>query len=468
MPKVWSITSQRGFSAVEILLAATLFGALVTALIGAIVYGRASVDTAGDRARASMIAEEGIEAARNIRDSAYANLTVGTFGIAQSGSQWTLSGTSDTTDIYTRQVIIAAAGTNRKSVTSTVSWTQAGQTRQVSATTQLTNWKAAIKSWLTATYAGAYDAASTNNGIEVATEGNYAYVVRSDGTPDFLIVNISNPAAPTLVGSLSLAGIPTDVALNGNYAYVSNSGDSTEFQVVNITNPATPTLSGTYDALGAADGLAVTVSGGYAWLSRAANSGIAELSIVNITNPASPSLAGSYGNNNTMRAVYVANNYAYIGTDSDTQEVMIVNFTGGLTFPPVAATINLTGTNNVTAIEAVGNTLFIGQGAILYAYNITNPAAPALLGSVTTTGSGVINDLDFDSTGTYAFLGTAATAAEFQVVTITNPASMAISRIVDLAGTASALGGVAYNTTLNSVAGASAADTLEAPVFIPN
>ena len=43
---------QRGFSPVEILLAATVFGFVVTALIGAIVYGRASTASAGERARA--------------------------------------------------------------------------------------------------------------------------------------------------------------------------------------------------------------------------------------------------------------------------------------------------------------------------------------------------------------------------------------------------------------------------------
>src|SRR5688572_29868315 len=92
MPKAWSLIkvrravklpSQQGFSVVEVLLAATVFGFLVTALIGAIVYGRASTAAAGDRARAVILAEEGVEAVRNLRDAAYANLTDGTYGLAQ-------------------------------------------------------------------------------------------------------------------------------------------------------------------------------------------------------------------------------------------------------------------------------------------------------------------------------------------------------------------------------------------------
>ncbi|HXH27151.1 MAG TPA: hypothetical protein VNG90_04600, partial [Candidatus Acidoferrum sp.] len=58
-PKAWwIIKSAAGFSVVEVLLAATIFGMLVTALIGALVYGQAASVDAGEQARANMIAEE--------------------------------------------------------------------------------------------------------------------------------------------------------------------------------------------------------------------------------------------------------------------------------------------------------------------------------------------------------------------------------------------------------------------------
>lgn len=79
MPRVWSLIKlrrmrERGFSPVELLLAATVFGMLVTTLIGAIVYGRESTADAGERARAMLLAEEGIEAVRNIGNASFANL----------------------------------------------------------------------------------------------------------------------------------------------------------------------------------------------------------------------------------------------------------------------------------------------------------------------------------------------------------------------------------------------------------
>src|SRR5882672_2011870 len=147
MRKAWlPIKNQRGFSVVEVLLAAVVFGFLVTGLIGAIVYGRASSEAAGDRVQANLLAEEGIEATRNIGTAAYANLVDGTYGLVQSGNQWTLSGSSDTSGIYTRQVVIATAATNRKSVTSTVTWPQSGGTTgSVTLTSRLVNWAAATK-----------------------------------------------------------------------------------------------------------------------------------------------------------------------------------------------------------------------------------------------------------------------------------------------------------------------------------
>lgn len=148
MPKVWSITSptsQRGFSVVELLLAVTIFGFLVTALIGALVYGRSGTASAGDRQRAVLLAEEGIEATRNISDASFTNLVNGTYGLVQSGGIWTLSGSSDVSSIYTRQVAIATASTSSKTITSTVSWPQTGGTTgTVTLTSRLTNWEAAL------------------------------------------------------------------------------------------------------------------------------------------------------------------------------------------------------------------------------------------------------------------------------------------------------------------------------------
>lgn len=149
MKKVWFPIrlNQRGFSPVEVLLAAAVFGFLVVALVGAIIYGRESTSSSGDRARAAFLADEGLQAVRNLRDAndaTYMNTASSTnYGLSQT-TQWALSGTQDTNGIYTRQVTITPLDSNRKNVTVTVSWPNGNSTSQVSVSGRFTNWLATI------------------------------------------------------------------------------------------------------------------------------------------------------------------------------------------------------------------------------------------------------------------------------------------------------------------------------------
>lgn len=139
--KEWLIINRNGFSLVEIVLASSIFALLVTILIGAYLYGQESTTMAGSRARATMLAEEGLEAVRNIRDSSFSNLSDGTHGLSTSGNQWNISGSQDVTDIFTRQIIISSIDSNRKSVTANVTWQQNPQRNGiVSIATRFTNW----------------------------------------------------------------------------------------------------------------------------------------------------------------------------------------------------------------------------------------------------------------------------------------------------------------------------------------
>lgn len=249
MSKVWLTTKSRqqllrqaGFSVVELLLAVTIFGMLTSGLIGAVVYGRGSSDNATDHNKAYQLAEEGLDAARNMGNSSYALLTLGNHGLLQSAGQWSFNGLNDTTGIYTRTVNVASAGTNRLLVTSTVTWNVTGATDSVVLTTRIVNWEAAIKQWSAALNPGLADATGTNAGLKVATQGNYAYMVRNATTSNFAVFNIST-TTPSLVVSTSFSNTPADIAVSGNYAYVVTNTSSTGLEIIDISNPASPTLA---------------------------------------------------------------------------------------------------------------------------------------------------------------------------------------------------------------------------------
>jgi hypothetical protein len=469
MLKAWSVINrQSGFSIVEILLAVAVFGLLVTSLIGAIVYGQTSAAGAGDRGRAVFLAEEGVEATRNIATAAYANLADGTYGLTQSANQWVLSGTSDTSGIYTRQVVIATAATNRKSITSTVTWVRpGGSTNSVSVTSRLANWAAATKLWTNAIQAGSADVTGAANAVKTASVGNFAYTVLSATTNNFVITNVSNPAAPVNLSTITLAGTPTSIYVVGNYAYITNISDTAELQVVDISVPATPVLKASVDMIGTGDGLGVFVSGNYAYVVRAsdATTNANELTIVNVTTPITPTVTGGYNNNIAMNDVTVSGTTAYIATSSTTAEMLIVNVATPAA-PTLSGTFNPTTTTTALTVAVFGTTALLGTGTTLYTVNVATPATPTQLGSF--TAAGIINEVDYDITNKFAFLGTVATAAEFQVVNIATPASMTLGKTVDITGTTSTLGGISYNTSLDIVTGASAADTQEVTVLTRN
>lgn len=137
----YQLQTTKGFSLVEVILASSIFVLLVTALIGAYLYGQEATALAGNLARATMLAEEGLEVVRNIRDANFSNLTDGTYGLATTSNQWNLSGSQDATDIFTRQIVISTVDAERKSVTANITWQQNPQRAGlVSLTSRFTNW----------------------------------------------------------------------------------------------------------------------------------------------------------------------------------------------------------------------------------------------------------------------------------------------------------------------------------------
>lgn len=141
----YHLQANKGFSVVEVLLAVSVMALIITGFTGAIIYGQESTVVAASQARATFIAEEGLEAVRNIRDSGFANLTDGTFGLSTSSSQWSFNDSADVTDNFTRDINITSVDANRKQVVSTVTWQQTpSRTGNVALTTYLTHWKTTV------------------------------------------------------------------------------------------------------------------------------------------------------------------------------------------------------------------------------------------------------------------------------------------------------------------------------------
>jgi PGF-pre-PGF domain-containing protein len=141
---------------------------------------------------------------------------------------------------------------------------------------------------------GSYD---TGNQKSVVIKNDYAYVAGGSG---LLIINISNPDLPRL--ERSVPGNAEDVAIKDNYAYVADSESG--ILIVDITNPGSPQIVATYSNSGQA--FSLDVENNYAYI--ASDSGLFSL---NISDPKSPGLVESY---KTIYAgdIAVKNKYAYV------------------------------------------------------------------------------------------------------------------------------------------------------------
>jgi hypothetical protein len=83
--------------------------------------------------------------------------------------------------------------------------------------------------------------------IAIAVQGRYVYIATAAASNPFLVYDVSNPGKPAQVSSTNMAQSPTALDVQGRYVYHLN-GNNT-LSVVDVSNPASPSVSGTTAAL---------------------------------------------------------------------------------------------------------------------------------------------------------------------------------------------------------------------------
>ncbi len=468
-----------GFSLIEALLAGSLLALVVFTLSSVMIFGQESSRISGDRQRATSLAEEGLEAVRNMSEASFSSLTTGPHGLVISSNKWQFSGTQDNPEIFARTINIADINAYTKSVTSTVTWAASPQrTGSVSLNSRFTNWRrAGVSNWASTTVESGYGTTTDNtqNGVVVKVDGNYAYVALLSGTNNFLIFDISVPATPVLVGKTTVvgAGSVSDIEVLGNYVYIASTSDTAEMSVINVTNKSAPVaaVAASFDAPGTNNGLSIDVLGTKAYLGRAysATTGQGELYVIDISNPdvipastVNPTWSYNFASSVAVNDIEVSSDlYAYLATNSDTAELTVLDvlFPGSITSK---STYNITGTT--TGLDALAIKIFdsdsdnIEDRAIIarttegriWPMNISSPGTPtSILGAtgftVTGVGAVAINELDLFNSNKYLALATSAATAEVAIVDITTLATPAVLGITNIIGATNfAAKGVAY------------------------
>ncbi|MBN1331419.1 hypothetical protein JW978_00870 [Candidatus Dojkabacteria bacterium] len=470
MKKVpWIIKTKKttaAFSLVEVLLAIAMLAIITTAVFGAVFYAQESSVVVTNRNRALYLAEEGLNAAQAIRDDDFANLIDGTYGLSSGSNQWIFNGSSDTVDIFTREIEISTVDATTKQILSRITWTQnAGREGQIELVTYLSDIYISeiiepLVSWAIPNIALNMDLPGNDNGIKIQIIGNYAYILRGSGNYEFSIYDISNPLAPSLVGNTATTGTPTNFFVVGNYAYVTSTDNTQELQIYDITTPATPTFVSSVNLNGNGNAQSVYVEGTYAYVGRVKNNRD-EFEVVNLATIASPTISDTLEIGEGVNSIRKSGNNLFIGTTRSTSELQVVNVTNPADVS-VSYIYDLPGNDLVNDLELVDNNLFTATNAgYVYVLDVTNPASFTITGTYDAGGS--VTGISVDSINEYLFLASSLHDYEFQVIDISNLSAPALFGSAIYA----TLNDVAYESVSNKTLGVGDANASELVVFEP-
>ena len=477
------LRNNRGETLVEILVAIGIFAVAGSTAIMMVFSAFRGGRVGGQSTQAAAVLREGVEAVRTMGTAAFNAVETGTYGLSDAGGTWELSGTSDTDGVFTRTVTIEdtqrdasgdiGSGTvdpYTRTVTVAVNWNRDGIPHALSQTTYLTAWESedttddTTSDWNAGTFSstttsttgdsdgavsleeissywacthvqGVYDKVGGANATDVFVVGNYAYLVtltNSSGA-EFFIVNISNPLAPTLTGSLELGADINAVYVSGNYAYLATSDNSNEFRIVNITVPTVPVALSSINLSGNEDAYDITVSGTYAYLGRA-NSATQELYLINVGTPAAPTTTGTLEVGGNINGVVLDGSYVYLATGVDAGEFRVVDVSVPAT-PSSAGTLNLPTTVDANELDISDSYAYVvtadnttAPGGDYYVVDISTPSTPTQTGYLDLGAAA--NTIKMDGTG--AMVGTAIDGRSILYVDNDTPSAPVLSTYTNL------------------------------------
>jgi hypothetical protein len=209
--------------------------------------------------------------------------------------------------------------------------------------------------------------------VRLQAEGTLLYV----GTPGIPIYDVSNPAAPALVGPVSTWEV-TDFAVAGAAAYVLEPGGLTIFD---ISTPAAPRQRGHYTLLSSVDGVRVVGSTLYAY-------GPHGVQIIDVADPRQPRILSQYQAGG-IRDIQVAGPLVYAaGRDFliiDASDPLSPTLRGAMRYVS-AVDLELAGATAYLGIQHCSPAIWPGSGCqYIFAshstVDVSDPAAPTLVDS---------------------------------------------------------------------------------------
>lgn len=386
------MSNQKGQSLIEVLLASALLIILMPAIFAGILSTREGRAQRKQRINASYLLKETQEEVRIIRERGWALFASnGTYHPERDGNTWTLAAGPETTSGLTRQLVISDVYRDETGQISE-SGTLDPSTKSVELTV---SWNEPLASSVQSSY---YLTRYLDNLAYTETLENDFLLGETNGT---VVVNNAN-------GEVVLGA--------GGQGSWCNPFDS-------IVEELDLPKQGVANAISAIEGQIIAGTG-----ENASGVSLAKVEIDN-NNPPNAVITGEFDGYKT-NDVFTETNYAYIATDTNQKEIVIINISA-TPFSEVGF-LNLPGSANANAIHVSQQIGFAIQSNKLWSFDLSNKSgARPLLDADGVSLAGIGTEVIV--VGNYAYISLTGNI-ELQIVDVSDPSNLSIIAQADVNG----------------------------------
>lgn len=392
------ITFRNGQTLIELVIAIGLAAALLPALVSGVAASRLGKAQQIQRFGAVGLLKEAEEAVRAARNNDWSNVANnGVFHPTVSGNTWILQNNSESINGYQRSItisdvlrnssgLISSSGTildpSVKKVDTTISW-GTPLVSQVTSTLYLTRY---INNdfFIDTTVGDFTKAGSVLTSVQaVSPSGNNS---SSDGQVTLSQAGGAdwcNPGSPVTQLDLNGSALARSVVAGNDRAYVGTGQNASGKAFYNVS------ISSTFPPVAAEDGV-------YDY-------------------PQSSSKTNN---------VFGSGNYAYLATDTNSAEVVILNVTTNT--PTLVSVIDTPGSADASSVFVSNNMLFVTtasndqSASTLLRYDVSNPASPVAKGQIILNG----NAKKIYVVGNYVYAAIGSSSNQLQVIDASNATSL--------------------------------------------
>lgn len=213
--------------------------------------------------------------------------------------------------------------------------------------------------------------------LDVCVSGNYSLVAARTG--GLLVVDTTNPASPTVVGTYDNTRDIKYVEMDGDHAVIVERATLHSigfWRIIDISDPTNPVSVGS-PSIWSHHGQEVAIEGDLCLMPGAEDG----LTVIDITDVTAPAIRPNYSTSGSILGVAIQGRYAYV-VGSDNFEVLDISN------PATVARVGFLASPDGLQVAVAGfHAYVVTSGGELRVFDVADPASPTLIATVPAPGA---------------------------------------------------------------------------------